>query len=84
MSSVATAGSGQQRRGGFGRLWRALKQLFHEIMGALFAIVALAWLSSAFRAWNRDAARWVMGLAVLVTALFVYFAVSSFRRARKL
>ncbi len=40
--------------GGFRRLWRALKQLFHEMTGAIFAILAVAWLNNAFRAWTRD------------------------------
>jgi hypothetical protein len=70
--------------GGFRRLWRALKQLFHETTGALFAILALAWLNNAFRAWTRDTAHWLIALAVLVAAIFIFFAVSSFRRARKI
>jgi hypothetical protein len=70
--------------GGFRRLWRALKQLFHEMTGAIFAILALAWLNNAFRAWTRDVAHWLIALAVVVAAIFTFFAVSSFRRARKI
>jgi hypothetical protein len=70
--------------GGFRRLWRALKQLFYEMTGALFAILALAWLNNAFRAWNGDVAHWLLAVAVAVAGIFVFFAVSSFRRARKL
>jgi type IV secretory pathway VirB2 component (pilin) len=70
--------------GGFRRLWRTLKQLFHEIVGALFAILALAWLNNAFRAWTGDTAHWLIALAVIVAAIFTFFAVSSFRRARKI
>jgi len=70
--------------GGFRRLWRALKQLFHETTGALFAILALAWLNNAFRAWTRDTAHWLIALAVIVAVIFTFFAVSSFRRARKI
>lgn len=69
---------------GFRRLWRTLKQLFYEMTGALFAILALAWLNNAFRAWNRDVAHWLLAIAVAVAGIFVFFAVSSFRRARKL
>jgi divalent metal cation (Fe/Co/Zn/Cd) transporter len=68
----------------FGRLWRALKQLFHEVVGAVFAVLAIAWLNSLLRAWTRDAAHWLMALAGCVVALFVFFAVTSFRKARKL
>jgi len=71
-------------QGGFRRLWRALKQLFHEMTGAIFAILALAWLNNAFRAWTRDTAHWLIALAVIVAGIFTFFAVSSFRRARKI
>jgi hypothetical protein len=70
--------------GGFRRLWRVLKQLFHEMTGAVFAVLALAWLNSAARAWTRDVAPWLIAIAAAVAALFVFFAVTSFRRARKL
>jgi hypothetical protein len=69
---------------GFKRFWRALKQLFHEFTGAIFAILGLIWLNNAFRAWTRDVAHWLVALAVLVAAIFAFFAISSFRRARKL
>jgi hypothetical protein len=84
MSMAASATTASPRQGGFRRFWRALRQLFHEMIGALFAVLALAWLNAAFRAWTRDAARWLIGLAVAVALLFVFFAGSSFRRARKL
>ncbi len=86
MSRVATGGS-QPRAGepgSFRRLWRVLKQLFHEMIGASFAVLALAWFNSAIRAWSRDAARWLIVLPVLVGLLFVAFAFTSFRRSRQL
>jgi hypothetical protein len=61
-----------------------MKQLFLEAAGALFAVLALAWFNAAFRAWSRDVTPWLIGLAVIVALLFVFFAVTSFRRARKL
>ena len=84
MSTVASATAAPQQRVGFRRFWRALKQLFHEIVGAVFGVLALSWLSSALRAWNKDAARWLIGIAIAVALWFVFFAVTSFRRARKL
>ena len=69
---------------GFRRLWRAMKQVFHEVVGAMFAVLAFGWLNSAFRAWTRDVAHWLIALAVAVAAIFVAFAVSSFRRSRQL
>ena len=84
MSTAAGATAAPQQQGGFRRLWRVLRQLFHEAIGALFAVLALGWLNAALRAWTRDVARWLIGLAVAVALLFVFFAVTSFRKARKL
>ena len=84
MSMSASAPAASSSRGGFRRLWRVLRQLFHEVVGAGFAILALGWLNAAFRAWTRDASRWLIALAVSVAALLVFFAVTSFRYARKL
>jgi NhaP-type Na+/H+ or K+/H+ antiporter len=69
---------------GFRRLWRVIRQIFYEVVGAMFAILAFGWLNSAFRAWTRDVAYWLIGVSVAVALLFVGFAVSSFRRARQL
>jgi hypothetical protein len=68
---------------GFRRLWRVLKQLFHETTGAVFAVLALAWINSAVRAWTRDVAHWLIALAVCVAGLFGFFSVTQFIRARK-
>lgn len=82
--SSATGLAGRSELRGFRRLWRVAKQLFYEAAGAVFAILAFAWLNSAFRAWTRDVAPWLIGVSVAVALLFVFFAVSSFRRARQL
>ena len=84
MSTAASATAATHQQGGFRRLWRVLRQLFHEAIGAVFAVLALGWLNAALRAWTRDVARWLIGLAVAVALLFVFFAVTSFRKARKL
>jgi len=71
--------------GAWARLKRTLKVLFYEVVGAVFAVLALAWLNLTIRGYlARDAARWFLAIPFLVAALFVFFAVSSFRRARKL
>jgi hypothetical protein len=84
----ATNGSGATHHsgatGGFRRMWRALKQLFYEMTGAAFAMLALVWLNTAFRAWTRDTAHWLLAVVLAVAAIFVFFAVSSFRRAKKI
>ena len=83
MSTVSNV-AGTQQQVGFRRVWRALKQLFYEITGAAFAVLAFGWLNAALRAWTKDAARLLVGMAVAVSLLLVFFSVSSFRRARKL
>ena len=69
---------------GLQRLWRVTKQLFYEATGAMFGIMAFAWLNSALRSWTRDVARWLIGVSIAVALLFIFFAVSSFRRGRSL
>jgi hypothetical protein len=68
---------------GFRRLWRVLRQLFHETTAAVFGVLALAWLNAAVRAWTRDVAHWLIVLAVCVAALLGFFSVTQFLRARK-
>ena len=84
MSTAANAATAPQQQSGFRRFWRTLRQLFHEVVAAVFAVLALAWLNAALRAWSRDAASWLIVLAVAIAILFVFFALSSFRKARKL
>ena len=84
MSSAATSPASASRQAGFQRFWRAVKQLFLEVVGALFAVLGLAWLNLALRSWTRDVARWLIATALAVALLFFFFAVTSFRRARKL
>ena len=84
MSTAATAATARQPQGGFQRFWRALRQLFHELVAAVFAVLALGWLNAAFRAWTRDAALWLIAIAVAVAILFVFFAGTSYRRSRRL
>jgi multisubunit Na+/H+ antiporter MnhB subunit len=84
MSTAGRTATVPQQQGGFRRLWRALRQLFHEVIAAVFAVLALGWLNAALRAWTRDAARWLIGIAIAVALLFLFFAVTSFRKAREL
>jgi hypothetical protein len=67
------------------RLKRTLKVLFYEVAGAVFAVLALGWLNMTIRGYlTRDAAKWFLAIPLLIVAMFIFFAVSSFRRARKL
>ena len=84
MATVAGATNAAESQGGFRRLWRALRQLFHEVVGAVFAVLALGWLNAAIRSWSRDTARWLIAIPVGVALLLGFFAVTSFRKARRL
>ena len=84
MPSPPPCGTNPNELRGFRRLWRTIRQVFHEVVGAIFAVLAFGWLNSAFRAWTRDVAHWLIGVSVGVAVLFVLFAVGSFRRSRQL
>jgi len=71
-------------KSGFARFWRTLKQLFHEVVGGVFAVLALAWIQSAVRAWTRDVAHWLVYLACGVAIVLGVFSWTSFRRARQM
>jgi hypothetical protein len=71
-------------KSGFRRLWLSLRALFHEVTGALFAILGLAWLNSALRGWTRDVAHWLVATTIALALLFLFFSLTSFRRARKI
>ena len=84
MAATNLAPAAPAQRSGFGRFWLALRQLFHELVGAVFAVLALAWAQSAIRAWTRDGARWLVATAFVVAAVMAVFSFTSFRRARRL
>jgi hypothetical protein len=69
---------------GFKRVWRVLRQLFHETAAAIFAILAVAWINYAFRAWTRDAVPWLVAISFGLAAMFTFFAITSFQRSRKI
>ena len=72
-------------QGAWARLKRTLKVLFYEVAGAIFAVLALAWLNLTIRGYlTRDASPWFLAIPLCVAAMFIFFAVTSFLRARKL
>lgn len=72
-----------RRRGFFATLWRATRQFFHEVTGAVFAVFALSSIASAIRSWNSAQPRWLIVLPLSYAAIMVYFSVTSFRWARR-
>ena len=82
-TDLVTEATAATQRKGFSRFWSTLKQLFHELVGAVFAVLALAWVQSAIRAWTRDVAHWLVATALGVGVVMGIFSWTSFRRARK-
>jgi len=84
MGGILESGGQPVAKGGFARVWRTLKQLFHEVVAGVFAVLALAWLHSAIRAWTRDVAHWLVFAAFGVAGLLGVFAWTSFRHSRQI
>ncbi len=64
-------------------LWRAARELFHEVTGALFFLIALSAIQSLWRAWHRGAGQWMIGIMAVYAALMILFGVLSFRDSRR-
>ncbi len=62
---------------------RAIRQLFHEVTGAFFALFALIGAMGTWREWRQGSAAWLLALSAAFTLMMAYFAVSSFLRARR-
>lgn len=84
MSTAASPAGRPTELRGFQRLRRVVKQIFYEFVGAVFGILAFGWANTAFRAWTRDVAPWLILVSVGVALLFVFFSYTSFRRSRSL
>jgi hypothetical protein len=78
--TVATA---PPRPGFFRLLWRLLRQLFHEVTGALFLLMAFSWTASAFRIWRHGATSWLWGASATFAILMIFFGLSAFHAARR-
>ena len=64
-------------------LWRAARELFHEVTGAVFFVLALAALQASWRAWHNGASRWLVAMTVGYGLLMIFFGVLSFRDSRR-
>jgi len=71
-------------------LWRVARQLFHEVTGAAFLLLALGGALSTWRYWrslppgsHAPSQFWSIGLAAAFTLMMAAFSVSSFRSARR-
>ena len=64
-------------------LWRAARELFYEVTGVLFFALSLAAVQSAWRAWQKGAAHWLIGVSAGYAVLMVLFGFLSFRDSRR-
>ena len=64
-------------------LWRAARELFHEVTGAVFFVLALAAVQGAWRGWQNGAAHWLVGVGAGYALLMIFFGVLSFRDSRR-
>lgn len=64
-------------------IWRGLRQLFHEMTGALFLCLAVFGGWAALREWNNPGAHWVAWLGIAYAAMMVGFSVGAFRDSRR-
>jgi hypothetical protein len=64
-------------------LWRAARELFHEVTGTLFFLLAVSAIQSAWRAWHRGAGQWLVGVGAGYALLMILFGVLSFRDSRR-
>jgi glycerol uptake facilitator-like aquaporin len=64
-------------------LWRVTRQIFHEAMGAIFAIFAGYGVLLAWRQWHQRPVWWLLMFAIGYAAMMAAFAFLSFRSARR-
>ena len=63
-------------------LWFVARQVWHEVIGFLFLVLALFGASAILREWRSGAGTRVL-LALAFTLMMAYFGITSFRYARK-
>jgi len=64
-------------------LWRAARELFHEVTGTLFFLIALSAIQATWRAWHRGAGRGMVGMTGGYALLMILFGILSFRDSRR-
>jgi hypothetical protein len=64
-------------------LWRAARELFHEVTGTVFFILAFAAVSAFWRAWHNGAGRWLLAMCAGYALVMICFGIWSFRDSRR-
>jgi succinate dehydrogenase hydrophobic anchor subunit len=67
----------------FQRALVLLRQLWHEVIGFLFLVLAVTGASNALREYNQDGLGLRFFIAIVFVVMMAYFGVTSFRKARK-
>jgi hypothetical protein len=84
MGAIRTIPARPTKPGFFRVLWKAARELFHEITGTVFFLMALSWANATFRLWRHGGApHWVIGLASSFAVMLIAFGLTSFRAARR-
>ncbi|MFZ0739758.1 MAG: hypothetical protein WA002_13305 [Candidatus Acidiferrales bacterium] len=67
----------------FRTLWKAARQLFHEMTGTLFALFAVSGVLALWRQWTGPRIHWLLAATILYVLMMALFAWTSFRSARR-
>ncbi len=65
-------------------VWRAVRQVFHEVTGTFFAVFALIGAAGAWREWRQGSEGWLLAIPVAFAMMMGCFSVSAFLSSRKL
>jgi hypothetical protein len=66
------------------RAWsRVFRQLFYEVLGAVFGLFAVWGSLIAWRQYHSKPAAWLVGAAIAYAVLMTFFCITSFARARR-
>lgn len=63
--------------------WKLARQLFHEATGTLFALFAVYAGAACWKQLQQPGNQWIAAFAACYAAAMTFFAVSSFRSARR-
>ena len=61
-----------------------MRQLFHEAVGAIFAVFSFYGGVAAWREWKAHSIRWLIAFAIGYALMMAAFSFVAFRRARRI
>lgn len=63
--------------------WKLARQLFHETTGTFFGLFAVYGAAAAWKQGHQPSGRWIALVALGYAVMMAFFAVLSFRSARR-